>query len=40
MMFVRVMDKFSSEEAEKITQRWQTALWNNHIQAERYVTQS
>ncbi|MCL4134824.1 UNVERIFIED_CONTAM: hypothetical protein GTU68_028923 [Idotea baltica] len=37
MMFVRVKDSYSKEEAEIITQRWQTSLWNSHIQAERYM---
>ncbi|KAB7496055.1 LDLR chaperone boca [Armadillidium nasatum] len=37
MMFVRTKEEFSPEEATAITQRWQTSLWNSHIQAERYM---
>lgn len=37
MMFVRVKDEYSKEEADAITQRWQTSLWNSHNQAERFV---
>ena len=36
MMFVSVKDHLSKKEAEDTTKIWQSALWNNHIQAERY----
>ncbi|KAH8407472.1 hypothetical protein KR222_001826 [Zaprionus bogoriensis] len=37
MTFVSVSGKPTREEAEEITKLWQTSLWNNHIQAERYM---
>lgn len=37
MTFVKVSDNPSKEEAEELTKLWQTALWNNHLQAERYM---
>ncbi|XP_016989727.1 LDLR chaperone boca [Drosophila rhopaloa] len=37
MTFVSVTGKPTREEGESITKLWQTSLWNNHIQAERYM---
>ncbi|KAH8309537.1 hypothetical protein KR059_011640 [Drosophila kikkawai] len=37
MTFVSVTGKPTRDEAETITKLWQTSLWNNHIQAERYM---
>ncbi|CAD7014003.1 LDLR chaperone boca [Ceratitis capitata] len=37
MTFVSVDGDPTREEAETITKLWQTSLWNNHIQAERYM---
>ncbi|KAK7067639.1 Chaperone for wingless signaling and trafficking of LDL receptor [Halocaridina rubra] len=37
MMFVQVKDEKSPEEAEDVTKLWQSALYNSHIQAERYM---
>lgn len=37
MTFVNVMGNPTRDEAETITKLWQTSLWNNHIQAERYM---
>lgn len=37
MTFVTVTGNPTREEAEEITKLWQTSLWNNHIQAERYM---
>ncbi|XP_037780001.1 LDLR chaperone boca-like [Penaeus monodon] len=37
MMFVQVKDELTPEKAEDITKLWQSALYNNHIQAERYM---
>merc|ERR1712228_594340 len=37
MMFVRVNHFKSREETEEITSLWQTGLYNNHVQAERFV---
>lgn len=37
MVFVQVVESKSPEEAEEITKLWQSALWNNHIQAEKYM---
>jgi hypothetical protein len=37
MMFVSVSGNPDKIEAEEITKLWQTSLWNNHIQAERYM---
>lgn len=37
MTFVTVNGNPTKLEAEEITKLWQTSLWNNHIQAERYM---
>lgn len=37
MMFVTVANKPSRARAEELTKIWQTSLWSNHIQAERYL---
>lgn len=37
MSFVAVTGSPTRAESEEITKLWQTSLWNNHIQAERYV---
>ena len=37
MMFVTVSESPTKEEAEEVSKLWQTSLWNNHIQAERYM---
>lgn len=37
MTFVSVTGNPTREEADDITKLWQTSLWNNHIQAERYM---
>lgn len=37
MMFVRVNQFKSREDTEEITSLWQTGLYNNHVQAERFV---
>ena len=37
MSFVTVSGSPTRDEAEEITKLWQTSLWNNHIQAERYM---
>lgn len=37
MTFVSVDGNPTRDEAETITKLWQTSLWNNHIQAERYM---
>nr|AGM32788.1 mesoderm development candidate 2 [Coptotermes formosanus] len=37
MMFVSVDGNPPREETEEITKLWQSSLWNNHIQAERYL---
>ncbi|XP_004932103.1 LDLR chaperone boca [Bombyx mandarina] len=37
MMFVSVANKPSRARTEEITKIWQTSLWSNHIQAERYL---
>lgn len=37
MMFVKVGGHSDKQEAEEMTKLWQTSLWNNHIQAERYM---
>uniref|UniRef100_A0A1B0D3G5 Uncharacterized protein n=1 Tax=Phlebotomus papatasi TaxID=29031 RepID=A0A1B0D3G5_PHLPP len=37
MAFVQVGGSSSREESETITKIWQSSLWNNHIQAERYM---
>lgn len=37
MTFVSVDGNPTRDEAETLTKLWQTSLWNNHIQAERYM---
>lgn len=37
MTFVSVLGSPTRDESETITKLWQTSLWNNHIQAERYM---
>lgn len=37
MMFVTVANKPSRTRTEELTKIWQTGLWSNHIQAERYL---
>merc|ERR1719228_643102 len=37
MMFVRINNFKSREETEEISSLWQTGLYNNHVQAERFV---
>ncbi|XP_057669499.1 LDLR chaperone boca [Diorhabda carinulata] len=37
MTFVQVAGTLSKDETEELTKLWQTSLWNNHIQAERYL---
>jgi len=37
MTFVSVTGNPTRDESETITKLWQTSLWNNHIQAERFV---
>lgn len=37
MMFVRVTDFVDKAETEEVTSLWQTGLYNNHVQAERFV---
>lgn len=37
MTFVSVNGNPTREETEELTKLWQTSLWNNHIQAERYL---
>lgn len=37
MMFVSVANKPSRARTEELTKIWQSSLWSNHIQAERYV---
>ncbi|XP_050541064.1 LDLR chaperone boca isoform X2 [Daktulosphaira vitifoliae] len=37
MTFVKVHPKYNKEESDKITRLWQSSLWNNHIQAERFM---
>ncbi|RZF46758.1 hypothetical protein LSTR_LSTR002621 [Laodelphax striatellus] len=37
MTFVQVDSDATREETEEVTKLWQSALWNNHIQAERYL---
>lgn len=36
MTFVTVDGNPTRDETEEITKLWQSSLWNNHIQAERY----
>lgn len=39
MTFVQVSgDGTTRNEADELTKLWQSALWNNHIQAERYIS--
>ncbi|XP_022919656.1 LDLR chaperone boca [Onthophagus taurus] len=37
MTFVSVSGNPTKDETEELTKLWQTSLWNNHIQAERYL---
>ncbi|XP_022207028.1 LDLR chaperone boca isoform X2 [Nilaparvata lugens] len=37
MTFVQVDSDATRDETEELTKFWQTSLWNNHIQAERYL---
>ncbi|KAG8224420.1 hypothetical protein J437_LFUL001370 [Ladona fulva] len=37
MAFVSVNGNPTKEETEDLTKLWQSSLWNNHIQAERYL---
>lgn len=37
MSFVMVSGQPTREEAEEITKIWQSSLWNNQVQAEKYV---
>ncbi|KAG5897810.1 hypothetical protein JTB14_011810 [Gonioctena quinquepunctata] len=37
MTFVKVAGNPPRDRTEEITKLWQTSLWNNHIQAERYL---
>ncbi|XP_067012095.1 LDLR chaperone boca [Anabrus simplex] len=37
MSFVSVDGDMTRDETETITKLWQSSLWNNHIQAERYL---
>lgn len=37
MVFVSVGGNPTREETEQLTKLWQGSLWNNHIQAERYL---
>lgn len=37
MTFVNVSPKYNKDDVDKITKLWQTSLWNNHIQAERFM---
>ncbi|KAH8396578.1 hypothetical protein KR215_000867 [Drosophila sulfurigaster] len=37
MTFVSVNGNPTRDDADEITKLWQTSLWNNHIQAERYM---
>merc|ERR1712059_128787 len=37
MMFVKIKDFVSREETEEVTSLWQTGLYNNHVQAERFL---
>ncbi|GAB0099165.1 LDLR chaperone boca [Sergentomyia squamirostris] len=37
MAFVQVAGSPTRDESETITKIWQSSLWNNHIQAERYM---
>ncbi|KAJ8973725.1 hypothetical protein NQ317_012864 [Molorchus minor] len=37
MTFVQVSRDPTRDETEELTKLWQSSLWNNHIQAERYL---
>ena len=37
MMFVKVTDFVDRDETEEISSLWQTGLYNNHVQAERFL---
>uniref|UniRef100_A0A2P2I0N1 LDLR chaperone boca-like n=2 Tax=Hirondellea gigas TaxID=1518452 RepID=A0A2P2I0N1_9CRUS len=37
MMFVKAKDKYTRDQVEAFTKLWQSALHNNHVQAERYM---
>nr|CAH0100240.1 unnamed protein product [Daphnia galeata] len=37
MTFVQVGGEVTRNEADELTKLWQSALWNNHIQAERFM---
>merc|ERR1712096_43532 len=37
MMFAKIHNFVSREETEEVTSIWQTGLYNNHIQAERFL---
>eukprot|EP00092_Neocalanus_flemingeri_P008150 GFUD01008790.1.p1 GENE.GFUD01008790.1~~GFUD01008790.1.p1 ORF type:complete len:206 (-),score=91.47 GFUD01008790.1:93-710(-) len=37
MMFVRITNFKTKEETEEVTSLWQTGLYNNHVQAERFL---
>ncbi|XP_032786183.1 LDLR chaperone boca [Daphnia magna] len=37
MTFVQVSGDTTRNEADELTKLWQSALWNNHIQAERFM---
>ncbi|KAI9554562.1 hypothetical protein GHT06_019835 [Daphnia sinensis] len=37
MTFVQVSGDATRNEADELTKLWQSALWNNHIQAERFM---
>ncbi|KAJ8953011.1 hypothetical protein NQ318_015373 [Aromia moschata] len=37
MTFVQVSGEPTRDETEQLTKLWQTSLWNNHLQAERYL---
>lgn len=37
MMFVTVANKPSRARTEELTKIWQSGLWSNHIQAERFL---
>ena len=37
MTFVNVKKSFTKDQTEDITKLWQSSLWNNHIQADRFL---
>jgi hypothetical protein len=37
MMFVKVIDFVDKQETEEVTSLWQTGLFNNHVNAERFL---